>query len=87
MQALRGVLHDWVDLEVDWTSVPPFTRPIPNQGATQRYPPLQPPCQIEKQYKLFVFNNYIYLFAVHFFDTRKFSSHRVNLVDTGIPME
>ena len=32
MQALRGVLHAWVELEEDWTSVPPITRPVPLAG-------------------------------------------------------
>ena len=33
MQALRGVLQDWAELDEDWTSVPPITRPVPNPVA------------------------------------------------------
>ena len=86
MQALRGVLHHWIDLEEDWASVPPITRPVPNRRATQRDLSLQPPCQLKRKDKLFVFNNRIRIATVHLLDTRKLASHRVNLVDTVVPM-
>ena len=59
MQALRGVLHAWVELEEDWTSVPPITRPVPPDGLPQRHLSVQPPCQLKKKDNLLVFNNYI----------------------------
>ena len=86
MQALRGVLHEWADLEENWTSVPPITRPVPNRWATQRDLLGQPPGQIESNDKLFIFSNYIHLAAVHVLGARKPFSHYVNLVDTGIPV-